>query len=112
MIAVNFVSGLIPMQLNANKTAQFFIANEYYQVQLEKEWLVLTSLSSEERIPFHVWNGEVQIRRGVFFGTLQFCSSRRGRAAQLAGTRSSLAGVSPFCAPISGALSSVAQSPM
>ncbi|WP_227636641.1 hypothetical protein, partial [Klebsiella pneumoniae] len=43
------------MQLNANKTAQFFIANEYYQVQLEKEWLVLTSLSSEERIPFHVW---------------------------------------------------------
>lgn len=72
MIADNFVSGLLPMQLNANKTAQFFIANEYYQVQLEKEWLVLTSLSSEERIPFHVWNGEVQIRRGVFWGTLQF----------------------------------------
>lgn len=72
MIADNFVSGLLPMQLNANKTAQFFIANEYYQAQLEKEWLVLTSLSSEERIPFHVWNGEVQIRRGVFWGTLQF----------------------------------------
>lgn len=72
MIADNFVSGLLPMQLNANKTAQFFIANEYYQVQFEKEWLVLTSLTSEERIPFHVWNGEVQIRRGVFWGTLQF----------------------------------------
>jgi len=60
------------MQLNANKTAQFFIANEYYQVALEHEWLVLTSLSSEERIPFSVWNGQVQIRRGLCWGSLQF----------------------------------------
>ncbi|NNN45030.1 MULTISPECIES: DNA helicase IV [unclassified Vibrio] len=60
------------MQLGASKTAQFFIANEYHQISLENERLVLTSLQSEERIPFTVWNGQVKVRRGLLWAELQF----------------------------------------
>lgn len=60
------------MQLTANKTAQFLIQNEYHQVQLESDYLVLSSDTSEERIPFNVWSGKVKLKRGVFWGGLQF----------------------------------------
>ncbi|WP_367989922.1 DNA helicase IV [Vibrio sp. NTOU-M3] len=60
------------MQLSATKTAQFLIQNEYYNVKLESDYIVLSSDFSEERIPFHAWNGKVEVRRGVFWGGLQF----------------------------------------
>ncbi len=60
------------MQLIANKTAQFFIQNEYHQVSLEPDFLVLSSDRSEERIPFNVWSGKIKLRRGLFWGGLQF----------------------------------------
>ncbi|ADT88580.1 DNA helicase IV [Vibrio furnissii] len=60
------------MQLSAKKTAQFFISNEYHQVGLEDEWVVLSSHLSEERIPFNVWNGQIKIHRGLVWGALQF----------------------------------------
>lgn len=60
------------MQLSANKTAQFFIQNEYHQVELDEHKLLLSSIGSEERIPFTVWNGKVALRRGIFWGSLQF----------------------------------------
>ncbi|MBD1566397.1 DNA helicase IV [Vibrio sp. SA48] len=60
------------MQLSANKTAQYLIQNEYHQVELEHELLIIASKVSEERIPFNVWNGKVRIKRGLVWGTLQF----------------------------------------
>ncbi|CAH8238077.1 DNA helicase IV [Vibrio aestuarianus] len=60
------------MQLSANKTARYLIQNEYYQVELEHELLIIASTVSEERIPFNVWNGKVRIKRGLVWGTLQF----------------------------------------
>ncbi|MGY3689157.1 DNA helicase IV [Vibrio coralliilyticus] len=60
------------MQLIANKTAQYLIQNEYHQVSLESDFLVLSSRGSEERIPFNVWNGKVKLKRGLFWGGLQF----------------------------------------
>ncbi|MFG0885009.1 DNA helicase IV [Vibrio sp. CJQ_6] len=60
------------MQLSAKKTAQFFISNEYHQVGLEDERVVLSSHLSEERIPFNVWNGQIKIHRGLVWGALQF----------------------------------------
>lgn len=60
------------MQLSANKTARYLIQNEYHQVELEHELLIIASTVSEERIPFNVWNGKVRIKRGLVWGTLQF----------------------------------------
>ncbi|MGF1756081.1 DNA helicase IV [Vibrio makurazakiensis] len=60
------------MQLCADKTAQFFIQNEYHQVELDEQKLLLSSIGSEERIPFTVWNGKVSLTRGVFWGSIQF----------------------------------------
>ncbi len=62
----------ISMQLKANKTAQFFISSEYNQVELGDECVILSSLMSEEHIPFNVWNGKVKIERGAIWGSLQF----------------------------------------
>ncbi|MEI8658263.1 DNA helicase IV [Vibrio sp. Hal054] len=60
------------MQLRANKTAQFFISSEYNQVELGNECVILSSLMTEEHIPFNVWNGKVKIQRGAIWGALQF----------------------------------------
>ncbi len=60
------------MQLKANKTAQFFISTEYNQVELGEECIILSSYSSEEHIPFNVWNGTIKIHRGAIWGGLQF----------------------------------------
>ena len=54
------------MQLSANKTAQFFIQNEYHQVELDGPRLLLSSVGSEERIPFTIWSGKIAIKRGLF----------------------------------------------
>lgn len=60
------------MQLSAKKSAQFFISNEYHQVKLEEERLVISSHLSEERIPFNIWNGQIKVHRGLVWGALQF----------------------------------------
>ncbi|HFQ4919282.1 TPA: DNA helicase IV [Vibrio vulnificus] len=60
------------MLLTANKTAQFFIQKEYHHVELQGQSLLLVSVGSEEHIPFTVWNGEIHVKRGLFWGALQF----------------------------------------
>lgn len=60
------------MQLTANKTAKFFIQNEYHHVSLDNDFIVLSSESCEERIPFNIWNGRVELKRGLIWGGLQF----------------------------------------
>lgn len=60
------------MLLTANQTAQFFIQNEYHHVELSDNHLLLASVGSEEHIPFTVWNGQVKVQRGLFWGALQF----------------------------------------
>lgn len=60
------------MQLSANKPAQFLIQDEYNQVELDQQRLIISSAVSEERIPFTVWNGKVRVKRGLFWGALQF----------------------------------------
>lgn len=60
------------MLLTANQTAQFFIQNEYHHVELSDNHLLLASVGSEEHIPFTVWNGQVRVQRGLFWGALQF----------------------------------------
>ncbi|MGV2837662.1 DNA helicase IV [Vibrio cyclitrophicus] len=65
------------MQLSANKTAQFFIQNEYHQVELDGPRLLLSSMGSEERIPFTIWSGKIAIKRGLFWGSLQFFANQQ-----------------------------------
>ena len=60
------------MQLSANKTAKFFIQNEYHQVKLDHDVLVISSDRYEERIPFNVWNGKIKVKRGLIWTGLQF----------------------------------------
>ncbi|PMH44507.1 DNA helicase IV [Vibrio sp. 10N.286.49.B3] len=60
------------MQLCANAMAQFFIHNEYHQVEIESQRLIVSAKGSEERIPFTVWNGKVKIHRGLCWGSIQF----------------------------------------
>ncbi|KJY83936.1 DNA helicase IV [Vibrio galatheae] len=60
------------MQLSANKTAKFFIQHEYYHIEVSSDALILSSETSEEHIPFNVWNGRVQIKNGLIWGGLVF----------------------------------------
>lgn len=62
------------MQLRAGKIARFFIQDEYCQVHLEEDRLILTSTTSEIRIPFSVWSGKITLERGCFWGSLTFYS--------------------------------------
>ncbi|OEE31305.1 DNA helicase IV [Vibrio genomosp. F10 str. ZF-129] len=60
------------MQLAASRTAQYLIQTEYHQVELQSTLLILSSQLEEEHIPFHVWNGEVTLKRGLLWGSIQF----------------------------------------
>ncbi|RTZ17391.1 DNA helicase IV [Vibrio aquaticus] len=60
------------MQLTANKTAQFFIQREYNQIEIAQDSLILNSETSQETIPFNVWSGRVQVKNGLFWGSLLF----------------------------------------
>ena len=62
------------MQLSATKTAQYLIQDEYNRVRLDSDFIILSSKRYEERIPFSVWNGEVNLKRGLIWGGLQFFS--------------------------------------
>ncbi|MGL6261835.1 DNA helicase IV [Vibrio sp. WXL210] len=62
------------MQLSANKTARFFAQNEYHHVAISDAQLVISSPMLEERIPFHVWNGQIEVKRGFVWGALTFYS--------------------------------------
>ena len=60
------------MQLTASNKAQFFIQNEYYQVEIKENSVLLSSVGSEEHIPFTIWNGKVSVKRGLLWSSLQF----------------------------------------
>ncbi|MEX3071053.1 DNA helicase IV [Vibrio alginolyticus] len=62
------------MQLTATSKAQFFIQNEYYHVEIKENSVLLSSIGSEEHIPFTVWNGKVNVKRGLLWSSLQFFS--------------------------------------
>lgn len=62
------------MQLQANKTAKYFINDEYCQVELDDEKVIVSSALVEERIPYSVWDGSINIHRGLFWGQLVFYS--------------------------------------
>jgi DNA helicase-4 len=59
------------MQLIASKTAQYFIHNEYHKIELEEDRIIISSHTTEERIPFSIWNGNIQISRGILWGSIQ-----------------------------------------
>lgn len=58
------------MELTANSSAQFFLQDEYRQIALQPESLILSSPRVEEKIPFSVWNGQIKIERGLLWGTI------------------------------------------
>ncbi|PWI32284.1 DNA helicase IV [Vibrio albus] len=62
------------MQIRAGKMARFFIQDEYSQIHLEEDRLILTSAIREVRIPFSVWSGKVTLERGCVWGSLTFYS--------------------------------------
>ena len=70
------------MQLTATKTAQYLIQNEYNRVSLESDFIILSSKRVEEHIPFSVWNGEVNLKRGLIWGGLQFFSHSKNGCRQ------------------------------
>ena len=45
--------------------------NEYHQVELEDDRIIISSHTTEERIPFSIWNGHIQISRGILWGSIQ-----------------------------------------
>lgn len=60
------------MQLTATSKAQFFIQNEYHHVEIKENSVLLSSIGSEEHIPFTIWNGKVSVKRGLLWSSLQF----------------------------------------
>ncbi|MGX9416608.1 DNA helicase IV [Vibrio sp. WJH972] len=62
------------MQLQANQTAKYFINDEYCQVELDNDTVIVSSALIEEQIPFSVWDGSIHIQRGIFWGQLVFYS--------------------------------------
>jgi len=60
------------MQLCATPSAKFFVQDEYNQVVVETDKLILASDFSEEHIPFSIWSGKITIERGVVWGQLMF----------------------------------------
>ena len=70
------------MQLTATKTAQYLIQNEYNRVSLESDVIILSSKWFEEHIPFSVWSGEVNLKRGLIWGGLQFFSHPKDGSRQ------------------------------
>ncbi|WP_375749755.1 DNA helicase IV [Vibrio sp. HN007] len=62
------------MRLCASELANFFIQEEYREVEIQPEWLIISSTKSEERIPFSIWDGSVVLKRGLLWGTLTFYS--------------------------------------
>lgn len=70
------------MQLTANKTAKFFIQNEYHQVSLDDDFIVLRSERCEERIPFNIWSGRVELKRGLIWGGMQFFAHTQDNVQQ------------------------------
>ncbi|USD68278.1 DNA helicase IV [Vibrio sp. SCSIO 43136] len=62
------------MQLSASHSAQFFIQTEYNQIRIENNTLTLSSVGSDEIIPFSAWSGKVTLSRGLVWGQLGFHS--------------------------------------
>ncbi|TVO36754.1 DNA helicase IV [Vibrio algivorus] len=60
------------MQLSASRFAQFFIQDEYQQVEVKDQCITLSSPTDELQIPFAAWNGEVTVERGLIWGNLYF----------------------------------------
>ena len=60
------------MQLSASRMAQFFIQNEYHQVELKDQCVTLSSTNDEVQIPFAAWNGDITVERGLKWGNLYF----------------------------------------
>ncbi|OBT13686.1 DNA helicase IV [Vibrio sp. UCD-FRSSP16_10] len=60
------------MQLQATSSAQFFLQDEYFDIKLEKDQLILTSQQNQTLIPFSEWSGKTSIERGVVWGNITF----------------------------------------
>lgn len=60
------------MQLSASRLAQFFIQDEYQQVEVKDQCIILSSPNDELQIPFAAWNGDVTVERGLIWGNLYF----------------------------------------
>ncbi len=69
------------IELKATNSAQFFLQDEYRQINLGSDRLFISSSVSEERIPFSVWNGKLTVERGLLWGSITFYShSTDGKA--------------------------------
>ncbi|WP_117234126.1 DNA helicase IV [Vibrio maerlii] len=58
------------MDVCASRSARFFTQNAYHDLSVEDDTLVVSSESSEERIPFSIWNGELELERGLVWDSL------------------------------------------
>ncbi|WP_073604936.1 DNA helicase IV [Vibrio aerogenes] len=65
------------MLLQAGRAARYFIHDEFCQVEVKDASLVIRSSDVEETIPFMVWDGSVQINRGIIWGQIQFFSHEK-----------------------------------
>ncbi|WP_073580487.1 DNA helicase IV [Vibrio quintilis] len=65
------------MQLQAGRTARYFIYDEFCQVEIKDASLIIRSSDVEETIPFMVWDGSIQMNRGIIWGQLQFFSREK-----------------------------------
>ncbi|WCE31445.1 DNA helicase IV [Vibrio sp. SCSIO 43137] len=65
-------------EIKASPSAQFFFQNEYQQIRLESNTLIVSSALKEERIPFAVWSGELNLKRGLLWGAITLYSSEEG----------------------------------
>lgn len=58
------------MLLCASKTAQFFIEEEFYLLEIMSDELVLRSIRGAVHVPFSDWNGVVTVKRGLVWASI------------------------------------------
>ncbi|MEZ9708403.1 DNA helicase IV [Vibrio breoganii] len=68
------------MQLQATPSARFFLQDEYFDIKLEKDQLVLTSRENQTSIPFSEWSGKTSIERGLVWGSITFYGYQQQQA--------------------------------
>ena len=60
--------------LKASPLARYFIHDEFCEIEVKEAVIHLRTFNSEVRIPFHRWDGTVQVSRGLIWGCLTFFS--------------------------------------
>ncbi|MDX1301009.1 DNA helicase IV [Photobacterium sp.] len=63
------------MRLSAGWLAQWLVQGDYFSIELNDNSLILDSQTEEDVIPFDDWDGAIEVRRGILWGSLEITSA-------------------------------------